>query len=107
MGSRHKTDEVVHLVSSPKADQPKRFEVGWIVPISDIYRAVHGDHRVAHEVTLLAGHTFPRCNKCASRVHFLLIREASDGALDNDFRVVVYELPHPDVPGELVPGKVA
>lgn len=108
MGARHKTDEVIHLVKSPKTERPVRFAVGSRIPASGIYRAVHGDHRTAHELTLLVGRTFPRCKKCGNQVMFELIREAPDNISDRDFRVELYEIPHPESDAARpAPGQVA
>ena len=109
MLTRHKTDEGIHLVNSSQAPHKNCYLVGWCVPVSGIYRAVHVDHRLAHEVTLIAGQTFPRCNKCGTQVHFELIREATVGVSDSDFRITLYEIPHPekDATSSSTPGQVA
>lgn len=73
-----------------------RFRVGSAVPVSGIYRAVHGDHRLAHEVTLISGQCFPRCRKCGDSVYFELVREAPIATRDLNFRVELYEIPHPE-----------
>src|SRR3569623_1634821 len=46
------------------------FKTGQNVPESGIYRVVHAEHRLPHEVTLLRGEAFPRCAKCADQVEF-------------------------------------
>ena len=63
------------------------FHAGEIIPVSGIYRAIHGRHRVAHDVTLLAGEDFPRCAKCGDLVGFELIAEATAAIDDRDFRL--------------------
>jgi hypothetical protein len=65
-----------------------------LVPESGVYRVYHGDHRVAHEVTLLRGEQFPECKRCRDIVHFELVYPAP--ALDTQaFRIHLYEVPHP------------
>lgn len=57
----------------------------------------HARHRVSHEVTLIAGESFPRCAECGSDVRFELIAEAQQALRDADFRIRLYEVPHPKV----------
>ena len=46
---------------------------------------------------LLAGETFPRCNECSFAVHFELVRAVPHAMNEtDDFRIRLYELPHPD-----------
>ena len=73
------------------------FRVGEAVPSDGIYRAHHNGHRLSHEVTLLAGEAFPPCVKCATDVHFELLREVARPRNDPDFdfHIRLYELPHP------------
>ena len=78
------------------------FCVGDRIPTSGIYRAVHGDHRLAHDITLLTGDVFPRCNKCGDTVIFELLAAAPAGLHDRDFRVRLYEIPHPDVADDAI-----
>jgi hypothetical protein len=75
------------------------FRVGERVRSSGIYRAIHGDHRVAHEVTLLSGDVFPRCKKCGCEVLFELVAAGLDTLHDATFRVRLYEIPHPEPEG--------
>ena len=93
MAARHRTGEDIHLVKSQKTGAPNPFRVSSIVRTSGIYRATHGDHRLAHEVTLLAGQKFPPCKVCGRAVRFELVREAAPSF---HFRVVVHQLPHPE-----------
>lgn len=58
-----------------------------------IYRVTHAFHRLPHEVTLLAGQTFPRCSKCKDAVQFKPVRPAARIDEDPSFKIVVYELP--------------
>ncbi len=71
------------------------FRPGEAIPVTGIYRVFHAQHRVSHEVTLLAGEVFPRCAKCDSDVHFELITQASQAKTDSDFRIRLFEVPHP------------
>lgn len=98
MSGNYKTGEGIHLVQFPHTDKPtcNCHRVGERVPYSGIYRALHDNHRLSHEVTLLAGQVFPRCNKCGLSVHFELVQEAPAAIHDRDFRVQLYEIPHPE-----------
>jgi hypothetical protein len=72
------------------------YRFGDSIPASGIYRAIHEDHRLAHEVTLAAGDLFPRCKKCADQVQFVLLQESPAALHDRDFRIRLYEIPHPE-----------
>lgn len=63
-----------------------------------LYEVVHSGHRVNHFVVLLAGQTFPRCARCGDHVQFHLLEAASDTRDDPEFRVHLYEIPHPASP---------
>ncbi len=68
------------------------FHTGQEVRESGIYRVIHLEHRLPHEVTLLKGAQFPRCSKCKTAVRFEAIALAP--RLDSiRERVTVYELP--------------
>jgi len=71
------------------------FNTGAVIPASGIYRVAHSAHRLPHEVTLLKGETFPKCQKCADAVTFKLIRALTyqTAAKDSSWRVTLYELP--------------
>lgn len=71
------------------------FRPGEAISITGIYRVFHAQHRVSHEVTLLAGEVFPRCAKCNSDVRFELITQALHAKADSDFRIRLFEVPHP------------
>ena len=74
-------------------DQPF-FRPGEPIVETGIYRVFHGDHRMTHEVTLLKGQSFPECRECGRVVHFELVKAVP--AIDqNEFRVRLYQLPHP------------
>jgi hypothetical protein len=55
----------------------------------------HAAHRLPHEVTLLKGEKFPKCQKCSDAVTFKLIRALnySTAVKDSSWRVTLYELP--------------
>ena len=71
------------------------FRPGEAIPVTGIYRVFHAQHRVSHEVTLLAGEVFPRCAKCNSDARFELITQALHAKADADFRIRLFEVPHP------------
>jgi hypothetical protein len=67
------------------------YETGAIVPQTGIYLVVHSAHRLPHEVVVIEGHRFPKCQKCGDAVLFELLHPAADLFRHiNDF---VYELP--------------
>ena len=76
------------------------FKVGEKIPVSGVYRVFHVKHRVDHEVTLLAGETFPRCSRCQTSVEFELVAEAQAARNDSDFRIRLFEIPHPGKSGQ-------
>ena len=84
------------MEQSEQAPQPY-FRVGETVTMDGIYRAYHNSHRLSHEVTLLAGEVFPPCVKCGFDVHFELLREVVHHINDPDFdfKIRLYQLPHP------------
>ncbi len=87
----------LHLVRQESSAQASsQYRVGDPIAPGGIYRASHGDHRLAHEVTLLSGGLFPRCKKCGNGVTFELVAEAPAAMNDRDFPIRVYEIPHPE-----------
>jgi uncharacterized membrane protein len=66
-------------------------ESGALVPETGIYRVVHYSHRLPHEVVILKGHRFPKCQKCVEQVYFELVHAAPDLFRHTTF--VLYELP--------------
>jgi len=72
-----------------------KFKTGTVIPASGVYSVLHVAHRLPHEVTLLKGETFPKCQKCADSVTFKLIRALTyqTAAKDSSWRVTLYELP--------------
>ena len=73
-------------------DKKKRFRCGETIPESGIYRVVHDQHRLPHEVTLLGDQVFPRCIKCDGTVYFELVRGVPDLTVAS-FKVALYALP--------------
>ena len=68
--------------------QPKghMYRAGDTVGQSGIYEAIHeGEHRPAHDVVMIASDLFPRCDTCADRVRFRLVRTAPYIFTDEDF----------------------
>lgn len=61
------------------------------IPVSGIYRVIHAQHRLPHEVTLIAGQIFPPCAKCHEEVRFQMLRELA--SLERRGNVSLYSLP--------------
>jgi hypothetical protein len=73
------------------------FRVGEPVPQSGVYRVFHAEHRVSHEVTLVAAQDFPRCSHCGNNVHFEMLHSAPEIDQDRNFSTRrLYEIPHPE-----------
>ena len=74
--------------------QPDRrwFQTHELVPESGIYKVIHKEHRLPHEVTLLHGQKFPPCAKCHEAVRFQLLRAAPDAG-STPFRIALWALP--------------
>jgi hypothetical protein len=72
-----------------------RFKTGTVIPASGIYNVRHVAHRLPHEVTLLKGEIFPKCQKCADAVTFKLLRMLTyqTAAKNSSWRITLYELP--------------
>jgi hypothetical protein len=79
---------------------------GQEIPKSGIYRVIHRQHRLPHEVTLLNGETFPRCAKCGNLVEFELIQAASYHLDGDSFHVRLYALPVLGDPEPVKPPKI-
>jgi len=47
---------------------------------SAVYCAIHYQHRLPHEVTVIEGSIFPSCKKCGTRVKFQLIAQPKSSA---------------------------
>jgi uncharacterized membrane protein len=54
----------------------KTFKPADIAVESGVYRVVHAQHRLPHEVVVLRGDRFPRCAKCTGAVSFELFYAA-------------------------------
>jgi hypothetical protein len=91
--AKRKLRLVSSRLSMPKAKT--QFSCGDKIPESGIYRVVHRDHRLPHEVTLLRDQIFPKCTKCEQSVYFELVRSAPDITLA-PFKVALYALPTTD-----------
>jgi hypothetical protein len=63
------------------------------IPASGIYRVIHAEHRLPHEVTLISGQTFPPCAQCLHEVRFELVRELPELARERRGSVSLYSLP--------------
>ena len=72
-----------------------RFKTGGAIPQNGIYQVYHRAHRLPHEVTLLKGEKFPKCQKCSDAVRFKLVRALNyqTAVKDTSWRVTLYELP--------------
>jgi hypothetical protein len=67
-------------------DEGPSFIAGDLVRETGIYEVLHdAAHRVAHEVVMLHGDTFPPCDTCDQRVRFRLVRTAPYIFQDEDF----------------------
>jgi len=64
-----------------------------VIPESGIYRVIHAQHRLPHEVTLLGGQVFPPCGKCHEEVRFELVRELPELERERRGHVSLYSLP--------------
>ena len=76
--------------SRPHSGRPDRpsnlFSAGETVRETGIYEVIHDrSHRVAHEVVMLNGDSFPPCDTCEERVRFRLVRTAPYIFQDEDF----------------------
>jgi hypothetical protein len=77
----------------PKAR--RQFRCGDKIVESGIYRVIHREHRLPHEVTLHRDQLFPRCMQCDDSVYFELLHGAPEDS-PNHFNVVLYALPVSD-----------
>lgn len=66
----------------------ERFRPDEVVERSGIYEAFHASHRITHEVTLIAGQSFPHCSRCKDRVRFELVK--ADKSLNETNAPVVH-----------------
>ena len=74
--------------------EPEHFATGTIVPASAIYLVAHAPHRLAAEVALFKGETFPKCGRCSEAVYFRVARvfHGLDAIEKLSYRVPLYEL---------------
>lgn len=63
------------------------------IPESGVYRVIHAQHRLPHEVTLIKGQTFPPCAKCHDEVRFELVRGLPELERERRGSVSLYSLP--------------
>ena len=69
------------------------YRAGEPIPESGIYRISHSEHRLPHEVTLLRGQRFPKCEKCGELVEFELMKGVPHIGSGANFRVILFSLP--------------
>lgn len=64
----------------------RTFRSGDSVRQSGIYEVVHDrEHRETHEVVMISGDHFPRCETCGDSVRFKMVRAATYIFYDQDF----------------------
>jgi hypothetical protein len=64
----------------------RTYRAGEPVVETGIYEVLHDQaHRIAHEVVMLSGDSFPPCDTCAELVRFRLVRTAPYIFQDQDF----------------------
>jgi hypothetical protein len=81
----------------------RTYRTGRSIPHSGIYRVIHQQHRLPHEVTLLKDEEFPRCGKCDRAVTFELVLAAQterEAFRDEGIRIALYELPELEAASE-------
>jgi hypothetical protein len=81
------------LVKSPHPPPSRLLQTGKTIADSGLYRVYHHQHRVPHEVTLIKGEIFPRCQECDTAVRFKLLRAVPEIDSVKGFRVALYCLP--------------
>ncbi len=62
------------------------FHPGERAPESGIYRVLHYQHRLPHDVTIPKETVLPRCGHCGERVRFVYLHAAPFMNEDYDFR---------------------
>jgi hypothetical protein len=72
------------------------YTTGKEIPQSGIYRVIHKQHRLPHQVTLMKGEIFPRCLKCGDLVEFELIQPVDSEHPRTSDSVRLYALPDLD-----------
>jgi hypothetical protein len=56
----------------------RTYETGEFAPETGIYLVVHSAHRLPHEVIVVQGQRFPKCQRCGNAVLFELLHSAPD-----------------------------
>ena len=69
------------------------FKSGDTIPESGLYKVLHSQHRLPHQVTLVEGQLFPPCAKCLDEVRFELVRILPALARERRGSVSLYTLP--------------
>jgi len=54
------------------------YHSGQVSPNNAIYRAIHLNHSLIHEVTVLDKQEFPECVHCGDAVRFQMVRQLRD-----------------------------
>lgn len=93
---RGKQPSLFLVKSSPSSTRKKHaLRTGEPITASGIYRVVHREHRLPHEVTLLRGEEFPKCSRCLDAVIFELVRAVTftEESLEYQPQIRLYELP--------------
>jgi cytidine deaminase len=81
------------IVQKVHTSMAQLFKSASTIPESGIYRVIHAQHRLPHEVTLIGGQVFPPCGKCREEVRFELVRELPELERERRGHVSLYSLP--------------
>ena len=65
--------------------EEKIYRPGQKAPRTGLYRVVHYQHRLPHDVVIKQGEVFPSCNRCGQRVTFSISSTADVLSADQDF----------------------
>src|SRR5690348_5495884 len=95
MGAKRSALFLLKSGASGMRKRPSSYHTDEIIPYSGIYRVIHLDHRLPHEVTLLRDERFPKCAKCQTAVTFELVRAVAlaENSLEQWPQIRLYELP--------------
>jgi hypothetical protein len=69
------------------------YKSGDNIPETGVYKVLHAQHRLPHQVTLVEGQTFPPCARCHDEVRFELLRVLPELARERRGSVSLYALP--------------